>query len=169
MSIRLLGSILKQLDFFLPCFFWTLLNWLKLEGDFNHVKFCMTSSLFDLVPILCLKLITPTLFFTFPYTFMKRCFIWEGKQDVVLCCQKIVLLSLSHFSIPSLDLFQITLNLIWKWVIRIYIMYKALWQYLVWWMYASVTLKKIYLQCILDLSQISCGSLSIEAHSCFTV
>lgn len=29
--------------------------------------------------------------------------------------------------------------------------------------------KEIYLQCILGLSHMSCGSLSLEAHSCFTV
>lgn len=98
---------------------------------------------------------------TFLCTFMKRCFIWEeNKIWFSDCWQKIVLLFLSHFSIRSLDLFQITLNLIWKGVIRVCVMYKAPWQYLVWYMYASVTLKKIYWQCILGSYQISCGSLT---------
>lgn len=120
MPIRLLGSILTELDFFFPpvCSR-TLLNWLKSEGDSNHVKFCMTSlSLFDLVPILCLKLTTPTLFLN-SHMHLWRDVLFERKNKTwFFDCSQIILLSLSHFSTLSLDLFQINLNLIWKWVIR---------------------------------------------------
>lgn len=121
MSVRWLGSILKESDiFFSPVWSWTLLNWLKSEGDSNHVKFCMTSlSLFDLVPILCSNLITPTLFLNSHMHFWRDVlFERENRTRFFDCCHKIILLSLSHFSIPFLDLFQINLNLIWKWVIR---------------------------------------------------
>lgn len=120
MPIRLLGSILKDRYFFSPVYSQMLLNWLKSEGDSNHVKFCMTSlSLFDLLPILCLKLITATMFLN------SHMHLWrdvlserENKTWFFDCSQKIIHLSLSHFGIASLDLFQVNLNLFWKWVIR---------------------------------------------------
>lgn len=172
MSVRLLGSIWKAADFgFFPMCSQTLLNWLKSKEDSNHVKFCMTNlSLLDIVPVLCLKSITPTLVLD-SHIYLWRHVLSEREKTTWL----LWVLSEDYAPFPQTfqysfsDLFHINLNQIWKWVIRaVYHVQKNLGSTLYNNMNASVTLKKIYLQCILGLSRISCGSVTLEAHICFS-